>query len=55
MKCVPEHGVIYKGEYRAAGKPFAIDPEDREELARYGAIVDEEPPRRKSRRKTDEE
>ncbi|NBI10250.1 hypothetical protein D1641_09540 [Colidextribacter sp. OB.20] len=39
MKLIPFYRVSYHGDFHEAGKPFQIDPEDREEMSRHGTIL----------------
>lgn len=39
MLFIPKYTVSYKGIFRAAGKPFEIDPKDENELSEHGRVV----------------
>lgn len=43
MLFTPNYTVSYKGVYHRAGKPFEIDPKDREEMSKHGVV---EPPKK---------
>lgn len=43
MKLIPHYRVSYQGAFYEAGTAFDIQPEDREEMARHGNILDSPP------------
>lgn len=43
MLFTPNYTVSYKGVFHPAGKPFRINPKDRDELERHGKVVEDKP------------
>lgn len=43
MLLIPNYTVSYKGVFHPAGKPFDIDPKDRNEMERHGKVVEDKP------------
>jgi len=43
MLFTPNYTVSYKGVFHPAGKPFDIDPKDRNEMERHGKVVEDKP------------